>query len=351
MHHQTSIYSSSSRANANRRDSEVRATSPSQSRYIRDQNGALKYVIEVNLQGVPRSDLNISTQQNILVISAVYESISEGGDRCTHEVYREIHLPTNVYSDRMKYTYTEPGIVTIFADADEPQYPFSPPTAKRVIPFMCPKQTVWNRPTSPSTPRKPLVNIDPRRVTFAKPVTTHCASKPTCPWEPSTLGISTIRPSDKLRVRVKSPEPTYAPCVKQSPALSPHHSNSPERPYQPVVNSSTSNTCNSHNVQPLKRYTLRVEIGSHITPADLQITRNNGLLIIHARRYIQGNLLETNSGPERLLFEHRSEHTLPNNVSLTGMTARLDNGVVYVDAPYIQFAPGKSAKPSRLNTQ
>ncbi|KAF5405102.1 hypothetical protein PHET_01510 [Paragonimus heterotremus] len=350
MHPQTPVYSSSSRANASRRDSEARATSPSQPRYIRDQNGTLKYVTEVNLQGVPRSDLNISTQQNVLVISAVYESISESGDKCTHEVYREIHLPTNVYSDRMKCTYTEPGIITIFADADEPQYPLSPSTAKRDNPFVYPKQTMWNRPTSPSTPRKPLINIDPRRVTFAEPVTIHPAAKPTYPRATTNLRINTIPPSDKARSRVRSPEPTYATHVNKSPALSPYHSNNPDRLHQPPVNSSTLNTCTSHAAQPLKRYTLRVEIGSHITPGDLQITRNNGVLVIHARRYIQGNLLETNSRPERLLFEHRSEHTLPNNVSLTGMTARLDNGVVYVDAPYIQFAPGKTVKPSWLNT-
>ncbi|CAH8480812.1 unnamed protein product [Dicrocoelium dendriticum] len=285
---------------------------------------------------------------NVVFITAKYDIILNSTDKSTHELCRELHLPMNVNSSTVECNFIEPGILTIEAEASEPKAPISPTNPR------CGNE--WTPDLSRQSRRflkanyRPACAVDPRRVTFNEPVilnrkhdfqanTRQISNQSPNNCEPyNRLSSSNFIPRSIVRdARVRSPEPLYFQQQQQrlETVTSPLIKESPDRSRKAIYFPRYSNSVTPSPVQSQKRYGFRVEIGTHITPDDLTITRHNGVLVVHAKRYLLGSLFRSRDRSEKLIFEHRSEHTLPGNIALDKLTARLENGIVYVDAPYV----------------
>ncbi|TGZ74607.1 hypothetical protein CRM22_000843 [Opisthorchis felineus] len=325
-----------------------RAAPPAQARYIRDPHGESKYFARVDIQDVPRESLEVYTQQNLVILYAKLENRVTAGGRRTHEWRRELRLPSNVNLSSLRCTFVEPGFVHIEADVLEetahlgPIPNWSRPKSPDVHKFPA---NDWSRPQTPNlgitpVPYRPECRIDHRRVTFAEPQRCRISTIPSASrssWkrvpvtEWSYGHSSPISFNSPRNVRTfLSPQLHTSPLVPQTPPTS-TRSRDPTSPARIRNLLGQGDATATSTGQALKRYKLRVELGYSVSPRDLTINSHNGLLTIHAKKLVKANAWKPG---EDMVFEHYSEHTLPCDIILTDLTARLQDGVVYVEAPY-----------------
>ncbi|TPP57987.1 hypothetical protein FGIG_05316 [Fasciola gigantica] len=348
---------------------------PSQPRYFRDHNGKLKYTFEVDLNGFPEENIRVTNVRNIIAIDAKFVDTDVSGDERTHELRRELYLPSNVNANTVTCVLNADGTLVVEADATEQkQRPLSPPNSAHMnrlstASYLASPTRFTNLP--PPIPRNfdrgnfcCLNSSDPRRITFAETESSahlssrnqssvsranrqpHIFDKPPIPSHISFAKPPTesILKSSQNRRPVKNVRLVAPPSVNQSsidsdlkPSGKPCISFNPERPvrqnlYFPCGNVVKSDRSNS--LYGNKLYTLRVDVGPYIRPEDLSVSVQNGVVVINAKRFMSSrNAHSEVKEPKRIIHEHRSEHTLPAYVNPIDLICRLDNGLVTIEAP------------------
>ncbi|CAL8084526.1 unnamed protein product [Calicophoron daubneyi] len=344
----------------------------SNSRYVRDRNGNLKYVSETDLQGFPQNNIKVATYQNTVIITAKYEDINSLGEKSTHELRRELHLPLSIDLSTITCSLSDEGILTIEAFLLQTAQPvwLQSPHASRIRDGNannCQNEVnVVSVNNSCARPRK-----DPRTITFNEQSKKEASNKPYTPVTnitansnyrtslfitptpfaktSATKGDSILKSSPNYRgnksVRLSAPEfanhfedHTAADRVGQT-HFEKKCDNAKSRSHRYLRS-------NGADLQPIKRYTLRVNVGPQVTPGDIDVSLTNDTVIIRAQKFARKSFL---GGPRRMVYEHHSEHTLPPNVYTKSLSARLENGTVILEAPFIlPGAFGDVASPQHV---
>ncbi|VDP65980.1 unnamed protein product [Echinostoma caproni] len=373
---------------------------PSQPRYFRDPKGKLKYAIEVDLNGFPEENISVTNVRNIINIDAKFVDVDVNGDERTHELRRELYLPANVDANSVTCVLRADGILIIEADAMENlQRPFSQPHSAQMsrlstANYLASPTRFTSPPpyTPPSFDRSNVYgyNADPRRITFHESGTvahsssrnrssiSHFNNQPEFFARPPSVNRVSFAKFPTEYILKSSPAPRPAKNVRLvAPTAVNQSSNasnlqttwkrglsvSPERPSRqnlhfPYGNVAKSNHTNSSLGN--KRFTLNVDVGPHVRPEDLSVSVQNGVVVISAKRFVGNKTSQFGvNRPNRMIYEHRSEHTLPAHVDPTDLTCRLANGIVSIDAPFsIGSSPNlgsvtaknQSAKLSSVNS-
>ncbi|KAA0199300.1 hypothetical protein FBUS_08221 [Fasciolopsis buskii] len=351
-----------------------RAT-PSQPRYYRDQYGKLKYAIEVDLVGFPEENIHVTNVRNIIAIDAKFIDTDASGDERTHELRRELYLPPNVNPNTVTCVLSADGILVLEADAlEQKQRPLSPPNSAHMNRITT--ASYLASPTRFTSPPPPVLpNFD--RSNFREMNSHEPRQKTVCETESAATLSSKNRSSinqinDQNSIFDKSQVPNTGSFVKPA-TESILKSSSNRRPVKnvrlvapPTVNQ-TSNSSHlknnwkrassatselstrqnlhfphgnaakstkSNSLHSSKRYSLRVDVGPQIRPEDLSVSVQNGVIVVHAKRFMDNaNACYKSKESNRIVYEHRSEHTLPVHVNPIDLLCRLNNGVVTIEAP------------------
>uniref|UniRef100_A0A3Q0KMT1 SHSP domain-containing protein n=1 Tax=Schistosoma mansoni TaxID=6183 RepID=A0A3Q0KMT1_SCHMA len=94
----------------------------------------------------------------------------------------------------------------------------------------------------------------------------------------------------------------------------------------------TTNNNSNHLTKPTKFYTQSMKVGLDVKPEDLNIHLKNGLLTIMIKQ--KGNNIENNQ-KTKIAREFLHENTIPINVDQNKLIAKLDNGILIWEAPYM----------------
>ncbi|XP_018651281.1 hypothetical protein Smp_138210 [Schistosoma mansoni] len=345
----------------------LNSITPCKEYYTHDSYGKSKYCIEVDLQGYPEESIRITRQSQDVTISLNHEEIKPTGEKYKQEFRREIQLPQSVDLNTLKSTILNKNTLLLCADVNRREQPIlrssqMSPNSKRHI--------NWGISCSP-TYRNSLTDSPRLRTSFSSETRHRNSSFTNLPnnfnksfhmkkTNPSNYS-NTHRLSNRysrsnsftktepihipvrvetnqihhqsnpannvqnIRVEVGKNQSTYLKQSSKPSTLNHHQSQSP-------FLQNTHPNHNNHNYYYQNEHKMLNNIGLDVKPEDLNIHLKNGLLTIMIKQ--KGNNIENNQ-KTKIAREFLHENTIPINVDQNKLIAKLDNGILIWEAPYM----------------